>query len=583
MLIGGMPAFYTSWVYTLSGFGIRTDPRQANLAWVPNSFVPDKKIVDLVWSGGVPVPWGELSQFIFNGFLMYTLIGFMGVFFIMIFRRLIIDVQKLPFPYARPAIEIIQAGMGEEGLKGLQQFFKSKLLWAGFIIGFLFYAPYLVNAVAPGAIWVPGTLDWGGGYVVNIMPTTTWVLPMVMGIFWWNPELILLAYLCPMDVLATGAWAWFGQYWILPIIEDFAGITPKAPPGFKGGSGWGVSWYYAMVEGIKPGFIFESGVLYGLAVFTFVFNWKYIKGTLVSAFKGSQAPEERLEPVSYRTMWIGFIICFILLYLVDVAILGTNAVVTLFGLIIFVLVLFSSTLCKAEQGYNIWWLGYPSSDFIQTFGMISGQWRWPLAKGAPSDAFLTNQVLSVWHFGYPMTNHAMPYAAEGFKVASVARARARDVFVGLIIVIPLVILLGNVLSVWVSYTYGINRGIVAWKPTGWVFEGVYANTAAFWPPNDWQWQVLVGFVATPFLMLARIKFPWFWIHPVGLIIVSGQQVKIGTALFPAWIMKFVVMKLGGTKLFERTVPFVVGFPVGCVLCRILAGAVGAYFRLMALA
>ena len=84
---------------------------------------------------------------------------------------------------------------------------------------------------------------------------------------------------------------------------------------------------------------------------------------------------------------------------------------------------------------------------------------------------------------------------------------------------------------------------------------------------------LAAFIIYPIIMFLRMKFPWFILHPLGLILYSGHEAKIFGSFFIALIVKYAVLKIGGTKLYQKGIPIVLGLIGGAALSRIVVALV----------
>lgn len=68
------------------------------------------------------------------------------------------------------------------------------------------------------------------------------------------------------------------------------------------------------------------------------------------------------------------------------------------------------------------------------------------------------------------------------------------------------------------------------------------------------------------LIYLRHRLPWWPLHPVGLAI-SGSYLARRTSftIFVAWLIKFVLIKIGGPAVYNRSRPLFVGLLVGYVV------------------
>jgi hypothetical protein len=63
--------------------------------------------------------------------------------------------------------------------------------------------------------------------------------------------------------------------------------------------------------------------------------------------------------------------------------------------------------------------------------------------------------------------------------------------------------------------------------------------------------------------LARLRFAWFPLHPLPLVLLgSWVMSRYAFSFFLGWLIKAAILKVGGGRLFERTKPFFVGVVSG---------------------
>jgi hypothetical protein len=81
----------------------------------------------------------------------------------------------------------------------------------------------------------------------------------------------------------------------------------------------------------------------------------------------------------------------------------------------------------------------------------------------------------------------------------------------------------------------------------------------------------LGALATVALILLRRRFPWWPLHPAGLAI-SGSFLARRTSLtiFAAWLTKFIAVKVGGARAYQRSRPLFLGLLVGYVMGVVLS-------------
>lgn len=78
----------------------------------------------------------------------------------------------------------------------------------------------------------------------------------------------------------------------------------------------------------------------------------------------------------------------------------------------------------------------------------------------------------------------------------------------------------------------------------------------------WLWTAAGGGVMT-LLMVARHRFIWWPLHPLGFVVSPGWAMdNIWFSVFLAWIIKVVVLKYGGPGVYAKTRPFFFGVVLG---------------------
>jgi len=75
-----------------------------------------------------------------------------------------------------------------------------------------------------------------------------------------------------------------------------------------------------------------------------------------------------------------------------------------------------------------------------------------------------------------------------------------------------------------------------------------------------------GAAFTALITYVRYRFTWFPIHPIGFTISSSMPTREGAfGVFWVWLIKLVLLRIGGQRAYEKGVPFFVGIIVGHAL------------------
>lgn len=125
-------------------------------------------------------------------------------------------------------------------------------------------------------------------------------------------------------------------------------------------------------------------------------------------------------------------------------------------------------------------------------------------------------------------------------------------------------------TLWLGYARGAyNFG--AWEFRSGniqIINNVVAKMKELGPPDRPRLAALaVGALISGGLIFLRYRLPWWPLHPIGFTI-SGTTWPIRISVFSiflAWLVKFVVLKVGGNRLYTRSRPFFLGMLVGYVV------------------
>ena len=83
-------------------------------------------------------------------------------------------------------------------------------------------------------------------------------------------------------------------------------------------------------------------------------------------------------------------------------------------------------------------------------------------------------------------------------------------------------------------------------------------------PNWRGWRYTgIGAGAMLFLSFMRTRFLWWPLHPIGLTIASDGIIDyLWFTLFMAWLIKTLILKYGGVKVYRNSIPFFLGLVLG---------------------
>ncbi len=183
-------------------------------------------------------------------------------------------------------------------------------------------------------------------------------------------------------------------------------------------------------------------------------------------------------------------------------------------------------------------------------------------------ANLTNQQVTVmamnygWHFD--IRNSPMSGSAHGMYLT---KRRRGGLLWAMLLSLMIAYGAAALTTVWVCYRHGGTH------MDGWFFGTFPKNTVWPWAQNAINNQELASFgrmvwagagaVLMALLTLAQRSFFWWPLHPVGLLIASSHMVYFFWAsVFLAWLIKFLLVSVGGYGAYRVGRRFFIGMVMG---------------------
>jgi len=153
----------------------------------------------------------------------------------------------------------------------------------------------------------------------------------------------------------------------------------------------------------------------------------------------------------------------------------------------------------------------------------------------------------------------MPHQLEGYKLAQMAKMNGRRLVIAMI----LAIIAGTVAGYWArlhgTYGYG-SETYPGYETFNRLQRWLYSQ-----PPVDWGSVsfIIVGFLFALVLMIMRVQFIWWPLHPAGYAVSGSWSMGVfWFSLLVSWIVKVSVLRFGGLKIYRKAVPFFLGLILG---------------------
>ena len=455
-----------------------------------------------------------------------------------ILRKHWTDSERLTYPLVRLPLEITAQAPGGPGGTPLT---RQKLFWGGFILAAAVDTVNALNYYYPS---IPSILTPGNGQSFLLLNNYVSARPWT-AIGWtplsFYPFVIGLGMLMPMDFLFS-IW-FFYLFWKLQsvVVVGFAlDADPRMP--------------YAN---------YQSGGAYFLFCVSSVWLARgFLKQAWRRALGLSSTVDDKDEPLRYRAAFAG--IGGGLLLLVSFSVyLGLAWWLAVLFFLIYLALALAITRMRAE-------LGTPIHDLHNTGPDV----MLPDLLGARSLSHSDLGVFSLFFFfNRAYRCQPMPIQLEAFKMASVTGSKdemGRELR-GWFWTLLLAGGLGALCAFWamlhLTYQFGALAkadhgamqafGSESWnRLAGWLQQPKPANGSV-------AGALAVGFVFAAFLQAMRVRFFWWPFHPLAYAVSSSFEINlVWMPLFIAWLIKSLMLRYGGVKTFQSSLPFFYGLILG---------------------
>jgi len=552
--------------------------RDVNWMWGPDPL--NDKLWES-WMYGGPVPWAEWMP----ALLLHTarLIPYylMFVFLATLFRRQWLDIEALPFPQAMATVRLID--MAYEKVDSSSRLLRSVWLWLGVLVGFIAIFPYWGWTIPGLGLTKP---RWYCNLGIDLTPLV--LIPNALLNFNFEAFFIGFALLVPVKTLFSFIVSAIVVYWIWWPMMHYLGFWESHAAGAFGGPEglfdtlW-YSWTGPMMKhwvhtwGSPSWLGFGTG--FGLIFYPILVVFRHELANTFKALIRRAPPEvEAREPARYTTLFIAYIVC-LLVYVATWWYSSGGNLPILFGVIWCVLLgLFLMGKAKIAGEYGIVMNHIEDGPWAHIWDVSMREW-WiadplsPFFIGDLKSRFLVLRSDYPWFYTFiGFTPQAT--TLEAYRMGMLEGVHSRYILLAVIIatMVGVPTSLFTLLPMWCSF--GVLR-LSAFNYTGapnnYQQRGpTYAcitATGDYWrggfivAPVATQWiQFAVGFAIVSVIYALHTRYPWFPINPGGVAMGFGWLPS--AVLVPsivAYVAKMIVLRIGGTKLYEeRVMPFAIG-------------------------
>ena len=455
--------------------------------------------------------------------LWWTLFVFALLFVMMciniIIRRQWTEKEKLSYP-------IIQLPLEMAGSKS--NFFSNKIMWLGFFIGFaidIVDGLHYLHPVIPSLGAVERGYDIGRFFTNPPWNAVGWTPVSIY------PFAVGLSFLMPLD-LAFSSFFFYMMWKALRVFGKIAGF--QGLPSFP----------YADQQ--------SFGVLIGICFSSFWLARKHLHAVFRKVLNTKSKMDDSNEPMRYRTTVIAFIfgIIFLMLFCYKA---GMSVPISITFLALYFAISIAIARMRAE------------------FTVISHDFHWIGPDGIMVSALGSRRIgagnltsLSMLYFlNHAQSSNPMPQQLEGFKMAERTKMSGSE----LIWAMSIATIVGTIASIWVLlhiiYKFGYEAcgmGGVSWTAF---------NRLQKWlsQPQGTDYLALVfvifGFIFAISLVIMRMRFFWWPLHPAPLAVSASYFMNIyWFSIFCGWFAKLIILRFGGLKTHRQSIPFFLGLILG---------------------
>ena len=514
--------------------------RELILPHIPHWLMPhDPEVARLFYEGGAqgqPIPWGNLQPYFLVWAPFIWALFLMMIATMVVMRKQWVENERLIYPLMR-----VPLAMTEQGRYGerISPFFKNPVMWAGFAIP---------------ALW--GTMHGLYNYFPEIIPFAQSVDPFRMDLLVFpsgdegraNPAYLEVAsrfnflgffYFVKTDI-AFSLWFFNLLSFVVRGIFGIFGIIGSQPD-------WG---RYSPV----PNLILAQQSMGAMLVLFLGGLWvarRHLRDVFRKAFLGDPAVDDSGEILSYR----GAVILLIASSAVLVGWLWLAGLPLWCGLAVLFLavaLIFGFSRVVAEGG-----LASGEPPVVPAGFLVS-------AVGSSVIGPQGLVVLATTFMWTTARNFVMISCAHSLRLGQELGGGKRPLF--WVMILALTVALGG--AIWMIMVLAHEHGAYNlyrdghWGPVDYDFAEHFIRNPS--EPHVWLWlNVAIGATIMTLLTVARSLYTWWPLHPLGYAI--GPELLMDHFwfdMFLAWLIKVLVLKYGGVRLYMKTRPFFMGMILG---------------------
>jgi hypothetical protein len=453
---------------------------------------------------------------VMNWFAFLFALLFVMVCINVIVRRPWTEEEKLAYPIIQ-----LPAKMTTEG------FFNDRLMWVAFGLTATFD---IINGLHHVFPTIPSVFEKAYSFRFTEKPLSA-MGPLRLGIY---PFVLGIGFLIPLDLLFS-IWFFFWVWKAQLLVGSIVGLESTGYP-------------YVNYQGF--------GAYMGIFLIAIWRSRKYLWHICQSLLGAKTSLNDADEPMSHRTAVLALLsgVGFLTLFCLRAG-MSLWAILVFFGLYF----AFSTAVSRmrAELGSPMHDLHYTGPEQVMVAALGT-------RKLGPSNLSMFSFF---WFFTRTFDSHPMPHQLEGFKLASTSGIKSRFMLFAILIALFVGILSQFWALISIPYRLGavhqMSRVPMIYGSEPWTHLQKWLTHPL--SPDYWAIGFSgIGLLFALLLMLMRMKFFWWPLHPAAYAAVCGSWAVnyIWFSLWMAWVLKLILLKYGGRNAHRKAMPFFLGLILG---------------------
>ncbi|MCC7491170.1 MAG: hypothetical protein IT204_02420 [Fimbriimonadaceae bacterium] len=510
----------------------------------PNWFaIPDAIEARHFWEGSADgVPWRlwRTPLAMWSIFVLAFNFGLLSC--VLLVHQQWIRSERLTFPLVYLPLELTAVEQGQ----AYSPIWRNQILWIGFSIAIV---PHLFNGLHTYFPAVP-LLPFKNELNLTRGMTEPWRQLGSMPLNFY-PCIIAFAALLPLDV-SLSVWFFFVVQCLLSLFGGITGLTAAT-------SGGATAFPFAPEQSV--------GAWLGLVLVNLWFARHHLRAVLLGT---GDAPATAEDIRLHRTALLAFACCLAVLVTWSCTAGMSPLVATVFFGLVFMLCLALARI-RGEAGVGcISGPMMPQDLLLLTTGTRAYTLR-------DLTVMTTYRWFTVEFRGAPTV---MGYQLEALKMADSVGASVRHVVAAVGVATVFTMVVASYVTLGVIYKHGgitLNTWRFSQVPT----EGYNMLVSWIQTPRERDWlriqAVLFGAAVLFGLTSLRMKVLWWPLHPIGYAVGFTKRTIpwIWFAFLLGWLLKAVVLKVGGHRWHQKLPVFCLGLILGDFFMAGLFGVVGA--------